>query len=230
MNVREIQLALAGAGYLPGPIDGIWGRQTASAVRIFQKDHGLEIDGIVGPQTLAALQSSVKAPAPSAPLVWYAEAERQYGTRETPGPASNHVILQWADDLGIPYKSDDIPWCGLFVAHCIGSTLGREPLPSNPLSARAWEKFGIVTEPTPGALLVFWRKSPQSGLGHIGFYVGEDDGAYCVLGGNQSDQVSLAWVGKDRKLTARWPATFPPTIAKPRRLASRTTDLSGDEA
>lgn len=230
MNVREIQQALAAAGYLPGPIDGIWGRQTAGAVRLFQSDHGLEIDGSVGPQTLAALQSGAASPDLSAPFVWYAEAQRQYRTKEGPGPANNPVILDWASELGIPYKSDDIPWCGLFVAHCIGSTLDREPLPSNPLGARAWERFGIVTPPTPGALLVFWRQSRQSGLGHVGFYVGEDEGAFCVLGGNQSDQVSLAWIARDRLLSARWPATFPPTTAKPRKLADRTTDFSIDEA
>jgi hypothetical protein len=54
-------------------------------------------------------------------------------------------------------------------------------------------------------VLVFWRVSKASGLGHVGFYNGEDQNAYHVLGGNQSDSVSIARVGKDRFLEARWP-------------------------
>ena len=38
------------------PADGIFGRQTKRAVKSFQANHGLEIDGIVGPITRAALQ------------------------------------------------------------------------------------------------------------------------------------------------------------------------------
>ena len=46
--------------------------------------------------------------------------------------------------------------------------------------------------------MVFWRESLASGKGHVGFYVGEDDEAYQILGGNQSDKVCLMWLGKDR--------------------------------
>ncbi|MFM9936853.1 MAG: TIGR02594 family protein [Novosphingobium sp.] len=240
MTIREIQTALAKAGYLPGPIDGAWGRQTAAAVRAFQKDKGLQVDGIAGPQTTAAL-AALSAPAgtvlaPSKPpLVWLAEARHLLGLKEGPGAIDNPKILQWASDLGQSiYKSDDIPWCGLFVAHCVGSTLPDEPLPANPLGARAWERFGHTIPPTRGAVMVFWRNSRQSGLGHVGFYVGEDgrgdQGAYCILGGNQSDSVSLAWIAKDRLVGARWPSTFSPLLEGPTMLASRTTGLSVNEA
>ena len=36
--------------------DGVFGRQTEEAVRNFQRDHGLNPDGVVGPLTWDALQ------------------------------------------------------------------------------------------------------------------------------------------------------------------------------
>ena len=47
-----------------------------------------------------------------------AAARRIYGTIETPGPADNPVILDWAREAGLSkaYSSDAVPWCGLFMA------------------------------------------------------------------------------------------------------------------
>lgn len=53
--VRVVQRALHAAGYDPGPVDGIFGPRTAAAVRAFQRDRGLRVDGVVGPQTWRAL-------------------------------------------------------------------------------------------------------------------------------------------------------------------------------
>jgi uncharacterized protein (TIGR02594 family) len=213
MDIRDIQQALARAGFDPGPIDGIRGRRIIQAIMAFQQANGLVADGIVGPQTAAKL-----FPGPSEPpdeqdfsvpshMPWLQEAFRLIGTREQPGAGSNEAIIGWAREINVlSYTDDDIPWCGLFVAHCIGSQLPRESLPNNPLGARQWEKFGH-SEPAAclGAVMVFWRESRQSGKGHVGFYWAEDDGAYHILGGNQSDSVSVARLSKDRFLAARWP-------------------------
>jgi peptidoglycan hydrolase-like protein with peptidoglycan-binding domain len=54
--VRNAQRLLARAGYDPGPLDGRYGPVTEAAVRHFQIDRGLLVDGIAGQQTLAALR------------------------------------------------------------------------------------------------------------------------------------------------------------------------------
>jgi uncharacterized protein (TIGR02594 family) len=229
MNVRSIQLALKSLGFEPGTIDGIWGRNTSTAVREFQVNKGLTPTGIVDPQTEQAIARAGGTLPDTSALVWFEEARRLMGTKEVAGPASNPVILDWAKNLDLNYPDDDIPWCGLFVGHCIAATLPHEPLLSNPLGARNWSKFGKQVDPMLGAVLVFWRKSRESGLGHVGFYDGEDDESFHVLGGNQSDAVNVARVGKDRLVGARWP-TSASGISSVRVQQSRTGGLSTNEA
>ncbi|MFZ7133624.1 MAG: M14 family zinc carboxypeptidase [Eubacteriales bacterium] len=56
-NVKLMQSLLQKIGYNPGEIDGIYGQQTAQAVRAFQNDHGLTPDGVVGANTWALFNS-----------------------------------------------------------------------------------------------------------------------------------------------------------------------------
>lgn len=44
-TVTRVQGGLAQLGYHPGPVDGVMGPQTAEAIRDYQRDHGLLIDG-----------------------------------------------------------------------------------------------------------------------------------------------------------------------------------------
>lgn len=54
-HVKALQLLLRGAGYDPNGIDGDFGAGCQKAVRKFQKDNKLDIDGIVGKKTWESL-------------------------------------------------------------------------------------------------------------------------------------------------------------------------------
>ena len=57
--VRAVQEALTQQGYHPGTIDGVYGPQTVAAVEIFQRDQGLVPDGEVSEFTFQALGISL---------------------------------------------------------------------------------------------------------------------------------------------------------------------------
>ncbi|MBR1969712.1 MAG: spore cortex-lytic enzyme [Clostridia bacterium] len=54
-EVKKIQTKLKNWGYYNGSIDGIYGWQTESAVKSFQKKNGLTVDGVAGTKTLNAM-------------------------------------------------------------------------------------------------------------------------------------------------------------------------------
>jgi phage tail tape-measure protein len=43
--VGRVQAGLTQLGYNPGPVDGVMGSQTRSAIEAYQRDHGLLVDG-----------------------------------------------------------------------------------------------------------------------------------------------------------------------------------------
>ena len=62
--VRQLQQKLIALGYLPeGEADGRFGTKTRSAVAAFQKDRGLEADGVYGPLTASEMEGRGEKPA-----------------------------------------------------------------------------------------------------------------------------------------------------------------------
>ncbi len=58
-EVTAIQKALKERGLFTGDVTGYYGTKTQTAVRRFQQQKGLKVDGIAGPQTLGALGISI---------------------------------------------------------------------------------------------------------------------------------------------------------------------------
>ncbi len=56
-DVERWQRLLLSKGFDPRGVDGVFGKGTASATRLFQREHGLTQDGVVGRKTWAAAES-----------------------------------------------------------------------------------------------------------------------------------------------------------------------------
>jgi uncharacterized protein (TIGR02594 family) len=207
-TVKDIQLRLQARGYDPGPADGIRGRLTIAGLERFQRAMHLPVTGLADDATMALLWGGDFRPEGSPDATpWLDYAYRAKGLREKADNARLKEFLKSdGRTVGDPAK---VPWCGDFVQTCIAMTLPREPLPANPYGAINWLPFGREVSPRRGAILVFWRGTPASWAGHVGFYIGEDQSYFHVLGGNQSDMVSETKIAKTRLRPhgCRWPRT-----------------------
>jgi uncharacterized protein (TIGR02594 family) len=229
--IKAFQQRLADLGWYTGPIDGDAGTGTQNAVAAFKAASAMNPRKYVGVVTMQALFDDAairaKKPEPTKTVlgtsaVWMSYARTKEGLKEFAGAPSNPVLLQWAKELGLSavYVNDGVSWCGLFVAHVMSHVVPADPLPKNPLGARAWLNYGVACEPGYGAILVFWRGTKSGWQGHVGFYVGEDANYYYVFGGNQSDSVNVTKVAKGRLLGARAPKSVPFTPATVRMTTS----------
>jgi uncharacterized protein (TIGR02594 family) len=139
------------------------------------------------------------------PHPWLEIAESKLGEHEVSGPEANSFIVECLESttLGSPEnQSDETAWCSAFVGWCLEQA-GVESTHS--AWARSYLEWGKeVDDPSPGAIVVFERGSNS---GHVAFFVqyNPDNEMVQVLGGNQSDSVSLAWFPWSRVIGVREP-------------------------
>lgn len=230
--VKTTQARLASLRYYHGMIDGVEGVLTETAMSRFKAVHGLRERPYPGKLTLGNLWSPDAKVAPSIdPRVgepaWLTEARTLLGTREVAGSGNNPTIMGWADNLDQWYPGDDVPWCGLFVAHCMAAGAPDEPQSFNRLGARNWLEYGEPCGPELGAVAVFWRThKTNSWNGHVAICTGVSDTAIRMIGGNQSDNVTETWISRDRLLGFRKPKGHTLHVAP----SARTGALSRSEA
>lgn len=161
--------------------------------RLFRKE--LPIKGQV-----KALKLKVEEPD------WLSVARKEIGTAEIPGPINNKRVIEYHMETSLGASNDEVSWCSSFINFCFMKA-GIDGTDS--AAARSWTKWGVpLTTPEIGCVVVFWRVSPKSWQGHVGFYLSdsEDGKSVYVLGGNQSDMVRVSKYKKERILSYRWPS------------------------
>lgn len=134
---------------------------------------------------------------------WLVVARAQLGVEETPGPGDNPRVVAYLKSTTLPRdlaEQDETPWCAAFVNWCLEAA-GYAAADS--ARARDWLSWGrAVSPPRLGAVTVFSR----DGGGHAAFFIRQDGSSIYVLGGNQSDRVSIAPYPLSRLLGYRMPS------------------------
>lgn len=135
--VRWVQQSLNQILGLRLAVDGISGTQTRSAIRSFQQQNGLEVDGIVGPITEAAIKAALTGQAPAQP-----QPSQPSGGAYTPGAALRQSIValalgEWAR-WGYGSTKESASSMRAVLEDYWRAGTGHVPSTSNWWSALAW--------------------------------------------------------------------------------------------
>lgn len=201
-DVVKLQERLTALGYAPGPIDGAYGPTTAAAVRAFQRDRQLEVDGVVGPETRKALrgtkqpttQTAIVRKASSLGESALAEAVKHIGKTERPAGSNRSEFGRW-------FGVDGVPWCAIFVSYCFATGAdyliadgfkgagcypnGCTYVPTAEAWLRATGMWKGKTTPLPGDIAIFnWDGGVPDHVGIVEKYLG--GGKFDSVEGNTS--------------------------------------------
>lgn len=216
-DVRKLQTLLEQHGIRTGGVDGNFGPMTQRAVMDFQRGKGLNANGVVGPETWAALASPASPAGPATGPVTGPEA-----------PASERIqsMLSWAKSMiGTPYAAvnpfrfGDVPWdgkphksvngsdtvwnypkgtrvfdCSGFVVAAyrqLGVDLAARGLASTATFHADTKFLKAVTREqlAPGDLIMY---QPKNGIGHVVIYMGNGQ-AIEAAGGKGVTMSQVDW-------------------------------------
>jgi uncharacterized protein (TIGR02594 family) len=159
-----------------------------------------------------AKPATLPAPTPSGPFAgappWFTWSLHEIGFHET---GNNQGIERY---IGLAHcGSLGDPWCSIFFNAAMESSGVPGTRSASSQSPRHDPNFVQLSGPALGAIAVFWRGSQDSGLGHVGFYRGEDANRVWTLGGNENDMVQIEALPKSSATFGLigywWPKSVP---------------------
>lgn len=162
-QVTNLQQLLRDKGYMNIAPTGVFGDLTYQAVRKFQQDHSLAVDGIAGPATFGALQGNTSAPSkPSTPPSSGGGSGGNFVTNVV-NSASNH--------LGVPYVWGGTSPSGFDCSGFIQYVFKENGVNTPRTVANMYSSGTNVSSPSVGDIVFF---DTTGGPSHAGIYIGNN--------------------------------------------------------
>jgi uncharacterized protein (TIGR02594 family) len=136
---------------------------------------------------------------------WLELAWGDLGIAEVPGAPDNpRVVRYFAEVHQSGVTHDEVAWCAAFLGACLERTGIRS---TRSLMARSYLRWGVPADDGRLGAIAVLSRGFDPRLGHVGFLVGETSAGLILLGGNQTDSVSVQAFPRSRLLALRWPIT-----------------------
>lgn len=217
-HVKTLQSILRSRGYFDGTSTGNFLTKTKAAVVQFQLHHVgsnglyLKADGVVGPATWWALQSSQEQqksslPKPGVPSKLHPDrqkvlelcmAEYKKGVKEVPdGSNWGDGVSKYLEGVGAN------PWCAFLVSWIWKNALGKYPMGVreghcltlwNRAKEKGFAKLKADYSPVPGDIFLMLYRNDSgrlTGMGHTGIVssVSADGKSFNTFAGNESNRL-----------------------------------------
>ena len=203
--VLDLQSSLQRLGISPGPLDGDFGSKTDAAVRQFQGQRGIGVDGIVGPITWGEIDRALGGAPPSsgggtgtspgtgspgsgpsgsaAAIVAEAAKWADQGYRE--GPNNDNVFSNY-------FGNPNSQWCGYFVSYVHTKAGIKLSLGSTDAILAYVKRINRFTNsPLPGDIVIFDENPADSDPAtHVGIVERVSGSTVYTIEGNSSDMVA----------------------------------------
>lgn len=156
----------------------------------------------------------------------YEIAKGKLGMKEIPGVDHNPEIIAMFAKVGHSWvKDDETAWCAAFAGWAMELAGVKSTGKLNAKSYMTWGNPVDPAEAQEGDIVVFSRGNPSGWQGHVGFYVGRKGDKILVLGGNQSNAVTIAEYPASRLLAVRRHANAPKVSSTTIAVGTGTTFL-----
>ena len=150
------------------------------------------LDGEFGPLTLAAVMQRAGKSCPA----YLRIAAAELGVSEIYGDRDNPRIIAYHATTTLKAKDDEVPWCASFVNWCMAQV---NVVGTKSAGAISFAKWGLLGTGAVGDVYVMSRP----GGNHVAFVVHMTKTHVWLLGGNQSNRVSITCVSRSKEKSIR---------------------------